>query len=418
MKVGMTRWGFHGVFLIVSIVIVFLQGAVANPAMFSPDGAFALYAPSTVSNSRFSKTLVAFEKQFYKVTSYAPSPAPPVVVLLQDSVMVPKMHPSLRMDVLDEGLPKIQVELADTDIGNAGNSSVLAQALLLRDYYSNRAPNPGSHIADFPSWLLHGLGNLCNTGVKPVVIPVSYLRGATPPSIADLLIQKVSEDGNQEILGIYDAMAASLVSAGLKEGSGRSALRAWIGRFDPSSPLHHPSTWPPAWDMKSVERRWLLMMAGTSGKESGVVTLLGVGETLDRYDTILLGVTTPNHSLALLKKEKSGVYSVQEMTVQLVALRLEANPMVAPLLDETILLCEKFKRFSEKKIAEREKLLSEKRLVILKRFRSVNAYLDWFEAAKLPISSGLFQNVMHEPELPIKKGPVGRHLDAVEARGW
>jgi hypothetical protein len=56
--------------------------------------------------------------------------------------------------------------------------------------------------------------------------------------------------------------------------------------------------------------------------------------------------------------------------------------------------------------------------LILGRSQAIDAYLDWYEAAKVPVRSGLFDMFLKSPESPVQKGPVGRHLDDVETRGW
>jgi hypothetical protein len=103
---------------------------------------------------------------------------------------------------------------------------------------------------------------------------------------------------------------------------------------------------------------------------------------------------------------------------RLTALRLQAHPLADPLLDGTIRLCATMMRLSEKKISSGEKSLSELRASTLARARAIEEYLDWYEAAKTPVRSGLFDNLLETRETSIRKGPVGRCLDAVEARGW
>ena len=395
-----------------------LQQMHGKQGSLTPDGAFTLYGPTSVSTSRVSKSLSEYEKQFYKVTGYVSGDAPPIIVVLPDAERVRQTHSSLRMDALEEGMPKIQIDLAQGQIANAETRCLLAQALLLREYYGSKAPAPGSSIVKFPSWVLHGLGRLSDPVSKSVVIPSSYLRGMAPPSVEDLLAQKGPDDSNQALLDVYDAMASSLLTAGLKGSDAGNSFRRWIGHFDPKSPRRPASCWPPEWSMKSVERRWLLLMAGMSGEDSEVVAQLGVEETLARYDGILSEVTTTNHSLALMRKKKGSDYLVKQLSEHLLALRLQANPLTTAMLDETILLFSKLRRLSEKKIIQTEKELSEKHNEILKRSRSIDAYLDWFEATKLPLKSGLFENALKEPVFTVKKGPVGRYLDTIEARGW
>ena len=89
-----------------------------------------------------------------------------------------------------------------------------------------------------------------------------------------------------------------------------------------------------------------------------------------------------------------------------------------PLLDETIQLCSRLRRLPENKITASQKAISDTRMETQKRFHSIDAYLDWFEATKLPVKSGLFDHALKESTQTVRKGPVGRYLDTIEARGW
>jgi len=388
-----------------------------NPIV-SSGGGFVLHGNASFSTSHFSRKLSDFEARFGKLTGFSDAAPPPVVVVLSDVTDAPLAHASLRMDALENGQPKIQVNLDSQNLEDEECFQTLAQSLLLRAYYGEKAPSPGSPITIIPPWLTHGLGRLCNSEALPVVIPAHYLRGAVPPSIADLLVQKPPSRNNPTLLDIYDAMASSLVRAGLMSPGGSDALQRWIGHFDPGSPDRTLSGWPPDWNMQSLERRWLLLMAGTSGEAPSVISLLTVGETLRRYDEIIMSIPTAGNAFDLLKREKGSPYIVRGISKSLLSLHLQANPLVVPLLDETLELCGKLPRLPEKKILERQKKLIERRAAILKQARDIESYLDWYEAARLPISSGLFDKLLHAPDTPVSKGPVGHYLDQVEQSGW
>ena len=395
-----------------------IQSVVAKPLSVSPEGTFSLNGRQAIASKQFSRRLAAFEKEFAELTGYGPSEAPPVIVVLHPHADNLQGRAFLRMDTVEGGIPKIQVDLAEESLLSPVLDTVVAQAMLLRRYYNGKSPDPGSRIVEFPSWLLHGLGKLSDPEAIQAVIPISYIKGGTPPTIADLLIQKAPPEDNSVLLDIYDTMCAELLSAGLKNQGGDQTLRAWIGEFDPNVPKRTPSSWPPGWSMELVERRWLLLMAGNSGNSETVSSLLTVREVIERYDGVLAEIATPNHSLALLKKQKGADYLVGQLSTRLIALRLRANPLTDPLLDETIQLFLKFKHLSQKKIAERENGLSSMRAELQKRSQAIEAYLDWYEAAKLPVRSGVFDKLLNTKEPSIQKGPVGQYLDKVEERGW
>jgi hypothetical protein len=76
------------------------------------------------------------------------------------------------------------------------------------------------------------------------------------------------------------------------------------------------------------------------------------------------------------------------------------------------------RHLSVKKLNENLSALTSLRASIHKRSREIDDYLDWYEAAKVPVRSGLFDVLLKSPPSTIRKGPVGRYLDAVENRGW
>jgi hypothetical protein len=400
------------------ITLFFPGRAQTKPLSISPDGAFSLNGTSSSLSERFSRRLSGFEKQFEQLTDYPSSGAPPVVVVLHDENDNFQDRASLSVDSVEGSLPKIQVDFSPGELDSGAVSSTLAQAILLRQYYNGKSPTAGSRIVEFPEWLLHGLGKLSEPEATFAVIPASYLRGGTPPSIPDLLLQKAPSDSNTLLLDIYDTMTAELVSAGLKGDGGAREMKKWIGVFDPNSPKRPPSSWPPGWPMESVERRWLLLMAEKSGEDSGVVSMLSLEATIEGYDEILSEVSTPNHSLALLKKEKGALYLINQLSTRLIALRLRANPLSDSLLDESIQLCSNFKKFSEKKIAESEKKLLSLRAETVSRSQAIDSYLDWFEATKVPFKSGYFNSLLRTNDRQVQKGPIGHYLDTVEQRGW
>lgn len=402
--------------LATAFLIIPLLSAI--PTQLSNDGTFALTGSDALATDRFSRSLSVYEKQFHQVTGYPHGDAPPIIVVLHDTVNLPGGRAALRVDAVEGNSLRIQVDVTKDVMGDPSTSLKLVQAILLREYYNGKAPLSGSRIPDFPPWLLHGLGKLSKPDAKIAEIPSSYLKGSAPPTIADFLIQKSPDDSNGSLLDIYDSTAANLLIAGLKSTGGEKSFQDWIARFDPQSPDRAPSSWPRGWSMQSVERRWLLLMAHNSGEDSDSTSLLGVDETLGRYDQILQEVTTSDHSLALLKKQKGAAFLIGELSSRFIALRLQANPVAIPLLDDVIQLCTKLKKLPEKKIREKEKNLFSMRLEAKKRAQAIESYLDWIEAAKLPVRSGLFDKLLKSPESSVQKGPIGRYLDTVEARGW
>ena len=406
-------------FLFIASLSIFLTGSlVARTPSTTPNGIFALDTGGVSQGGTFLRTLTGYEKQFLSTTGFTTQSYPPVLVVLHQVDDAGFSSSSLRVDSIEGGLPRIQVDLIG-DPGDGGRTrKLLAKAMILREYYGSSAPLPGSQIPEFPEWLIHGLGVLCSpsSGKKP--ISSQFLRGETPPTVEDFLIQRPPQDENHSLADLYDAMAAALLKAALKSENASSTLIEWIGHYDPNVPRMNSSAWPVSWKMRPVEKRWLLQMAGSNVADEGATKLLTVPEAFRRYDALLQEVPTQDHSLAMLKQAKGSDFIIQELSGRLLALRLQSNPMAIPLFEQTILFLTDIKHNSLKKLQEREKILVSLRADILKQSADIEGYLDWYEASKVPVRSGLFDRLLSTPETPVRKGPVGRYLDVIEGRGW
>lgn len=368
----------------------------------------------------FVRMLDTGEKEFLVRTGFSQQAHPPVVVTLHPRTEIAVSLPSLKVDALEGGIPRISVELQEGKIRGEGQQLLMA-ALLLREYYEGRAPVPGSRVPQFPAWVTRGLASLCFPSEEPFRIPSSYLKvkGGNPPSLEDFLIQRPPERSDPTISDLYDAFAACLLKAGLTSSSGKAAFREWIGHDDQKQSNHVPSRWVGGWEMRPVERRWLLLMAASSADGDGGIRIQGAADSLKAYDAAMAGCLTGGASIhSLAQDKKSGAYTLGKLAERLAALRIRANPLVLPLMDQTLLLVGKAPKLPVKKIEAEEKRLAELRMATLQQSRAIDEYLDWYEAAKLPVRSGTFDKLLQNQETVIKKGPVGRHLDDVEKRGW
>jgi hypothetical protein len=386
--------------------------ALAKVPSPSPEGGFALTTPA-VSSPEFERILAAGEKGFLFQTGYPASAHPPVVVVLRPDSEQSGSLPRLSVDALEGGSPKIMVELRRADM-TTGASQLLVSSLMLREYYGDHAPVPGSRVPQYPPWVIRGLVGLCFPPAESVRIPSGYLKGGSPPTLEDFLVQRPPERESTSLGDLYDAMASLLMKAGLSTSTGRQAFRDWIGHDDPS---HVTSRWVSGWEMGALERRWLLLMAGNSTREEGVAKLQNVAASVKGYDDAMSEMLKGS-TIASLSKERTGAYPMGNLSSRLQTLRFQANPMVMPLIDQTILLLSKARKLPVNKISDEEMKLTQLRRTILRQSEEIEAYLDWYEAAKVPLKSGQFERLLQQPGTLSRKGPIGRYLDAVEARGW
>ncbi len=408
-------------------MLLFTQYAIAaSPiGVTTPQGLFHLQCDDQESTRREARWLSVIEKRFYEVTGFESQDFPPVLVVLHGPHSSREEQPRLRVDSLEGGMPRIQIDLHQEEGPQFGSQSarVLSSAILLRERYAGKAPIVGSSIPEIPPWLAYGLATLCNDASTQKNIQVSYLQGGAPPGIEAFLVERPPGDENHLLEENYHRRAASLVLAGLK-GEGSAVFRKWI-RGDGSNDLkkNHEtvsslSRWPSGWPMQRVEREWLLLMATSSQADQGVTEELNASESLHQYDAVAQSIPMDAVSFEKLRKERGAEFTLQEINSRMSALRFQANPLVIPLIDSTMNLLKSPKHLSGKKLKESLSALTSLRVSTLKRSREINDYLDWYEAAKIPVQSGLFDALLKSPEPKLRKGPVGRYLDAVESRGW
>jgi hypothetical protein len=167
--------------------------------------------------------------------------------------------------------------------------------------------------------------------------------------------------------------------------------------------------------MRSVEKRWNLAMSSASvGKDPGS-RIPDAARSLADFDHAVGG-----GDFSGLRDPKSlGVYGRDRLLDTLAALRLEANPLVLPLIDRTSTLLRRFPKIPTKSLDKDLAELVSERTRTGARASEVSSYLDWYEATRLGRWSGLFDGVLRGKDPgAVRKGPVGSHLDRIEARGW
>lgn len=394
--------------LLVSFLFPALPVRSATRPQVTDEGSFVVLEERKEA-SPLLKRLGGFASRFSKVTGLDGNGGPPVVVALPNGGGERSREDATpRVDSLEGGLPRVSLLLAgrmpaDSDLPG------MSAALLLRNHYGTTAPAPGSRVPAYPAWLVRGLGRLCSREVDPEGVTFA---GRPAPSLEDFLSRRPPSGENLALADLHDRMAAFLVMAGLAENA--AGFREWIGHAREGNGVT-PPPWPPGWDMRSVEKRWNLMMSSSSaGKDPGS-RIPDAARSLAEFDRCVGG-----DSFASLRDPKSlGEFGRDRMIESLSALALQANPLVLPLIDRTTLLLRSFPKIPRKRLDKGLAELSSLRSQTGVRASEISSYLDWYEAARLESWSGLFDGVLRDqPADPVKKGPVGAYLDRIEARGW
>ena len=340
------------------------------------------------------------EKSFFQTTGLIPGDAPPVHLASRE-----KGSPaSLSVNAIEGGGPQIRLVLPK-DPEDPQVPQYLTTALLLRQYYGKIAPQ-------YPRWMTRGLGALIFRRSVTDAAP------SANPELEAFLTERVPDPENAALFRRYDAMASVLVRSGLSDDSGKKVFRDWIGSYDPSVPSHHQPAWVEGWDMRTLERRWNLGLQAPGHDDQLPGMIQSAPSSLKAFHTIMEEGRFGKDSLADVARARGGEYRLQTLTERLTALRLQANPLTIPLVERSMKLVVNAKRMSPKRVRQEEDQLRQEHLLLGKQSRAIEDYLDWCEATKVTSSSGLFDAYLSAPASPQAKGPVGRHIDAVEARGW
>jgi len=393
--------------MIILVASSFGGGALrASPRpLLTDEGSFTVVMERKEATPLLRK-LAGFAGKFGKVTGMAVGTAPPVVISLSHSG---DERGDPLVDSLEGGLPRVTLPISGTGVLCETDPPRLAAALLLREHYGTNAPAPGSKIPVYPAWLLRGLGKICGHAAEPA--GVSFTNRSTP-SLEDFLARRPPPSENLALSDLYDRMAAFLVLSGFRESP--TGFREWIGHAESGNGTT-PPPWPAQWDMRSVEKRWNLAMSSASvGKDPGS-RIPDTAASLTDFDR-----TVGGGDFSGLRDPKTlGVYGRDRLLDSLSALRLEANPLVLPLIDRTSTLLRRFPKISAKSLDKELAELVSERTRTGARASEVSSYLDWYEATRLGRWSGLFDGALRGKDPgAVRKGPVGSHLDRIEARGW
>lgn len=414
--------------ILAAFFLIFFQsgpGLFAKGVLLTEGGMFSLDAPPRLDHAPLWRLLSAAEPRFRVLTGFSDADPPPVRIVFRSSLDRNPDLPSLRVDEVEGGTPRIVVTLAEGEEDSMKFRRLVAASLLLREYYGTKSPPSGSAVRKFPQWVIHGMGKLIGKQ-SGEILPVRYLHGGGSPTIDAFIVQKPPEDTDQTLVEAYDSMAGSLLGTALEENPG--AFRSWVGRFDPEKKENPAPDFPPEWGDHRLERVWLLRMASLSSRQGRIHEadpgtshkLLSLPDTIRSYDLILAQLPAEKDgtsgTFAGLRKDKGAAFVAKGLQEQLERLQFRANPMASPLLAATIRLCSGLTSLSPKKVLRTERELSLQRVAIIGRSRGIESYLDWYEAAREPGRSGLFDEFLATPPPAVKKGPVGRFVDAIESR--
>jgi len=127
----------------------------------------------------------------------------------------------------------------------------------------------------------------------------------------------------------------------------------------------------------------------------------------------------PLEDYARVLKRKDGKQVLTRTANELSALKQRAHPLFRTVIADYIQLISDIATGKAKDIDNRLKELNTRKVQVLTLAKSVQDYLDWFEASQTTKWSGLFDDYLRVPEmvekeLPKRTDPISQFLDEVE----
>jgi hypothetical protein len=328
---------------------------------------------------------------------------------------------------------KLQLDLTiGAELDRAAIERELLRAILLEMVYrKEQALAPGAAYVEPPIWLLYGI--LADASGRDETAPTEVLGVAKDAmSLEDFLWQSRTisqlDSATRELYGAYSFALMRLL---LRMPNGDARLGHYIDN------LSHASGDPFA-DLKSAfpelagargEKLWRSEIARL-GKQDGS-ELLGFKETEQRLNKLVDGkISQDAKSGAPLKLRdlaerkrgrivKPDAAALARLGNRLLLLSARAHPVVRPVIQEyreiVFLVARRKTRGISARLSAVEKLQSQ----ISHRMDEIDDYMNWFEAAKLDTSSGLFAGYLRtareqSEERRRRQDPISVYLDALE----
>lgn len=177
----------------------------------------------------------------------------------------------------------------------------------------------------------------------------------------------------------------------------------------------------------SAEKAWSLHIARLA--ISRPFQLLGAEETEQKLDELLVlklpeAGSERNYQLEEFAKFIRNAFSkaaLRQCNRDLSILATRANPIYRPMIYEYAGIAAQLAQGRVRGIAERLARLSASRKRVIATMRTIEDYLNWFEATKSPGPSGAFADYLRAAEWAGEPGPRRRdalsvYLDVLEAQ--
>jgi hypothetical protein len=328
---------------------------------------------------------------------------------------------------------KLQLDLAiGPEVNRPEVRRELLRALLVELMYRGATGIPaGTAYSPPPDWLLDGMParQMNPEGGVTHILALPVARHAILP--LEKFLRQKPELLDAPAQSLYRAYAFALVELLARAPGGPGRLAQFIQ--DLSSAGNDPMTglrthFPGLFDSKAMaEKTWETQIARLSNQQP--YQLLGSVATeriLDENLHLEIPAGSAKKTCELAEafaflKEPSAKRALNDLSRNLSALAVRANPIYRPVILEYGKIAATLLRGKTKGVAGRLDRLVATRKVIAAQVRGIDDYLNWFEATSLRGPSGAFAGYLKAAEStagppPARHDRISVYLDALETQ--
>jgi hypothetical protein len=325
---------------------------------------------------------------------------------------------------------KLQLDLTvGGDLGRAAVERELLRAILLEMTYRKEPALPaGTPYVEPPLWLLYGLLDLAPGRDRESLMEALGVEEKVTSLEGFFLQSRAVSQLDSPARELYNAYSFALVRLLLDQADGQVRLARYIANLCRASnnPLADLQAQFPGLSGQKGEKLWRAEIARLSSEESG--ELLTFAETERRLNRLLeMKICTDAASgkplrlrdLGPRKISRPEAAAISRFGRRLLLLSARANPILRPVIQEyreiALLLARRKSRGIPARLAAVEKLQAQ----LFQRMSDIDDYMNWFEAAKLETSSGLFTGYLRAAEEQSeerlrRRDPISVYLDSLE----
>jgi hypothetical protein len=425
--------GNYAIFLLPALFGLAPVRAASLDRSISPSQQFVVYGSDELSRGVISDLAERTKTNLLAVLRQSDQWKTPIVINVRHLQANLPDVPSAALHFSQTGFGlKIQLDLTvGADLGRAAVERELLRAILLEIVYRKQpALAPGTAYVEPPVWLVYGLlAAAPGRDRAPLVEALSIDENAA--SLRSFLRQsRTVSELDSPARELYSAYSLVLMRLLLNTTNGHARLARYIDRLSHASndPLADLESQFPEIAGEKGEKRWKSEIARLSAQRNS--ELFSYAETERRLNRLIgMKISEDPRSGEPLRLDdfgsrkrkisRSDAAALVRFGNKLLLLSAQSNPILVPVIQEYREIVFLLARRKNRRIAARLSRVESLQGQISERMMDIDDYMNWFEAAKMKTSSGLFAGYLHAAEnqteeRPRRQDPISVYLDALE----